>query len=761
MDSNRFLLLRRASLWQLLAAVILQLMIGFGNTVSAQRQTANSFRSKFGPNYLIGYYTYLPQDYATNPTKDFPVLIFLHGMGEKAWKPTDLSQLPLVKKNGPPMLIEQGQDFPFIVISPQCPFGGWDKVTLDDFKTEVMRPGELVDEVLEKVKTIYRIDPNRVYVSGLSMGGAGTWAYAQKYPHKVAACIPVAGWPEGSLGACQLATNKVAIWAFQGIRDGGSNVQGFVNQVNACNPAPVPLAKATIYDSAGHDVWERTYNNTGKGIAPDNIYNWLMRQSKNNTNPLPTANAGADRSITLPTNSLSLTGTGTDVSPGTITTYAWTKVSGPAATLSGANTATLNLTGLVAGTYVFRLTVTDNGAASSSDDVIVTVNPTPSGNGLKAEFYANKELTGTPIVTTVPQINFEWGTVAPITGIPLDNFSVRFTGKVKPLYSQTYTFTTTSDDGIRLWVNGTLLVNNWTNHAATDNSATIALVANQLYDLKVEYYDATSAATVKLWWASTDQPKQIIPQAQLFLQTPSGTGLKADYFPTKDLTGTPISRIDATVNFDWLASSPVSGIPVDNFSARWTGKIQPAYSEAFTFYTLSDDGIRLWVNNVLVIDNWTNHGATENASAPISLVANQQYDIKLEYYDATSMATAKLSWKSTNVAKAIIPQANLYPPVALREEEYTISEESNVLETNLYPVPAKNSVVISYPSAVSEQLEIRLTDELSQEVLHTSFQISSGQNERTLDLSQVKNGVYTLTITGSGQRQVRKLIVTK
>src|SRR6478736_5401735 len=77
----------------------------------AQRQTANSFRSKFGPNYLVGYLAYTPVDYAANPTKNYPILIFLHGTDEKAWKPTDLSQLPKVKKNGPPKEIEAGKDF--------------------------------------------------------------------------------------------------------------------------------------------------------------------------------------------------------------------------------------------------------------------------------------------------------------------------------------------------------------------------------------------------------------------------------------------------------------------------------------------------------------------------------------------------------------------------------------------------------------------------------------------------------------------------
>jgi predicted peptidase len=88
----------------------------------------------------------VPPEYNSNPTKSFPILIFLHGMGEKVWNPKDLSQLYRVKTHGPPKLIDQGQDFPFIVISPQCPFPSWDELTVDNFQTSVLKPGELEDE---------------------------------------------------------------------------------------------------------------------------------------------------------------------------------------------------------------------------------------------------------------------------------------------------------------------------------------------------------------------------------------------------------------------------------------------------------------------------------------------------------------------------------------------------------------------------------------------------------------------------------------
>ena len=139
-----------------------------------------------------------------------------------------------------------------------------------------------------------------------------------------------------------------------------------------------------------------------------------------------------------------------------------------------------------------------------------------------------------------------------------------------------------------------------------------------------------------------------------------GTGLKGEYYDNKDLTNLKLTRTDGTVNFDWGSGSPVSSlIGADTFSARWTGQVQPKYSETYTFSTTSDDGVRLSVNGQQLINNWTDHAATEN-SGSITLAAGQKYDIKLEYYENTRSAVEKLSWSSPSQAKQIIPQTQLY-----------------------------------------------------------------------------------------------------
>ena len=140
----------------------------------------------------------------------------------------------------------------------------------------------------------------------------------------------------------------------------------------------------------------------------------------------------------------------------------------------------------------------------------------------------------------------------------------------------------------------------------------------------------------------------------------TGTGLYGEYFDNKDLTSRKLSRTDPTVNFDWGGGSPDAAIGADTFSARWTGWVHAPVSGSYTFYTSSDDGVRLWVNNQLIVNNWTDHGVTEN-SGVITLSAGKKYDIKLEFYENGGAAVIKLSWAYPGQAKQIIPQTRLYP----------------------------------------------------------------------------------------------------
>jgi predicted peptidase len=224
-------------------------------------QPAVSYTSTAIAATTIGYYSFLPEDHYFEADESFPLVIFLHGSGEKGNGTTEVSR---VLVHGPPKLVKNGRRFPFILISPQLPAsqGGW--------------PVGLVDELIARAKVAYRVDTTRIYVTGLSLGAFGTWAYATSRPNVVAAVVPIAG--AGSTGqACSM--KNIPTWAFHGDADGTVNYSGSVNMVNAikaCSPAGSPEPKLTIYPGVGHDSWSRTYD----GSAGHDIYEWMLQYHK-------------------------------------------------------------------------------------------------------------------------------------------------------------------------------------------------------------------------------------------------------------------------------------------------------------------------------------------------------------------------------------------------------------------------------------------------------------------------------------------------
>ena len=196
----------------------------------------------------INYLLYLPKDYANQ--ESWPLLVFLHGSGERG------DNLDLVKKHGPPKLIAEGKDFPFIVASPQCPKGkSWEPVELI----------ALLDELGSK----YKVDADRVYITGLSMGGFGTWRLAAVAPERLAAIVPICG---GGESFTTRSFASLPVWAFHGAKDGAvplerSQVMIDALKKNGGNP------KFTIYPDAEHDSWTETYAN------PE-LYEWLLAQKR-------------------------------------------------------------------------------------------------------------------------------------------------------------------------------------------------------------------------------------------------------------------------------------------------------------------------------------------------------------------------------------------------------------------------------------------------------------------------------------------------
>lgn len=276
-------------------------------------------------------------------------------------------------------------------------------------------------------------------------------------------------------------------------------------------------------------------------------------------------------------------------------------------------------------------------------------------------------LASQPQVRVDPNVDFTWGTASPMAGIPADNFSVRWTGQVTPQFTETYTFYVNADDGFQLWIAGVSVIERWATGSG-ETSGTIALTAGQRVDVRLEYFDATGSANVRLSWSSPSQTKQVVPAARLSLPVYTPGALSGDYFVDQSLGDFIASRDDGPISFNWTSTGPGSGFlgvsgtfPYTTYySVRWTGSLVAPATGSYTFFTLSDDGVRLWVNGTQLVNNWTSHSATEN-SGTISLTAGQRVFVRLDYQQLTVDAVIALGWQGPGIAKQTVPASTLNP----------------------------------------------------------------------------------------------------
>jgi len=193
---------------------------------------------------------YLPDGYVKKDPKQWPLVLFLHGAGERG------DFIELVKKNGPPMMIEEGKSFPFIVVSPQCP---------EEQRWSV----DVLDMLLNHLAEEYNVDEKCIFVTGLSMGGAGTWDLAMAFPKRFAAIAPVCGRADVSQAE---KIRDLPVWVFHGAKDDIVPFSEAENIVNALKAMGSPV-KFTLYPEANHDSWTETYNN------PE-LWDWMLQQCK-------------------------------------------------------------------------------------------------------------------------------------------------------------------------------------------------------------------------------------------------------------------------------------------------------------------------------------------------------------------------------------------------------------------------------------------------------------------------------------------------
>lgn len=214
-------------------------------------QHSQDFTKTVSKTLSCRYLLFLPEGYGQK--QKWPMIMFLHGSGQSG---DDVNK---VKEHGPPKIVEEQKEFPFILISPQCPKDQWwdDKI-------------ELLINLLDDIVSSYDVDTERIYLTGLSIGGYGTWALAATYPDRFAAIAPVCG---GGSRAIAYRARNVPVWAFHGAKDQVVPLKESEDVIAAVKEFGGD-AKLTVYPSAGHDAWTQTYEN-------QELYDWFLKHRKN------------------------------------------------------------------------------------------------------------------------------------------------------------------------------------------------------------------------------------------------------------------------------------------------------------------------------------------------------------------------------------------------------------------------------------------------------------------------------------------------
>jgi uncharacterized protein YraI len=271
-------------------------------------------------------------------------------------------------------------------------------------------------------------------------------------------------------------------------------------------------------------------------------------------------------------------------------------------------------------------------AVAKMNYALVSAPTPPPGQPWYNEYFANVNLSGAPALTgTTSAINFNWGFGSPAPGFPADFFSVRWT-RTLPLDPGRYRFTVVADDGVRLWVNNVLVIDQWRIQAATTYTADIDIAGGNI-PIRLEYFENTERAQVSLTWTRISAPPPPPPPTSIW---------RAEYFNNVNLSGNPnVVRDEPAINFNWGFGSPAAEIPVDRFSARWTSTPNLAPGR-YRFNIASDDGARVYVNNQLIIDAWFDR-PVQTFSADFS-VPGGATSLRVEYYENTGLAEARFSY---------------------------------------------------------------------------------------------------------------------
>ncbi len=316
-------------------------------------------------------------------------------------------------------------------------------------------------------------------------------------------------------------------------------------------------------------------------------------------------------------------------------------------------------------------------AAEAATDT-PTPTPTPTSifegfTGWRGEYFDNPNLSGNPVlVRDDPNINFYWGSGSPATGLPADNFSVRWERIVTFDEDSVYRFSLHKNDGARVWYDDRLIFDLWED----DNSrayyyAQLPVIAGS-HTFRVEYREGEGSANIRFGWQRWGAIQTATPTpTPTMTATPQPpleefNGWRGEYFENTGLRGDPaLVRDDADIDFRW-SGSPADGVPANYFSVRWE-RIVSFDGGLYSFVVERDDAARVWVNGQLLIDAWRSRYYNDSIRiSRTATLAAGAHTIRVDYYDSASGARIKFWWEQLTATSTPTPTPTPTPTAYAR-----------------------------------------------------------------------------------------------
>jgi hypothetical protein len=594
------------------------------------------------------FFLYTPPGYLSS-TNTFPLLLSLHSKGEVG---DDLSELTSNNPEQMPCrliyLNKWPQDLPFIVLTPQLrPEAG-----IPDAVWGPQWPAEYIDEVVRYVTANFRVDTQRIYVTGISKGGIGTWMYASAFPEKVAAMIPISGRSDLTW-AC--AVKNIPTWVFHG--DGDQTVIpkysiDMVNAIKACQPPGTYKPRLNILNVRNHNAWNEVYN----GTSGYKIYEWLLTFRKNDlTNKKPYVNAGPDLRIKLRNERFYIAGDFFD-SDGTVASVTWKQTAGSPLTLSETTSNLLALSGLRTGTFQFQLSVTDDDGAQSTDTIVLEITDGSTGPAVSQLVLVNGK-------TDAEIGNLSEGQVINKTALNLTEINIKAiagdgTGSVK--------FSVNTDQNIRTINAAPYLIKGQTTSPEW-------VIANGTYLICATPYPQTSARgnpgisqCYRITFTET-APSQTCENSGQIRQE-LWTGISGTLVSSIPVDKNPSSLTDLT-----LFEGP-SNIG-DHYGRRIRGYLCPPETGNYTFWISSNDNSELWLSTdsnpanrkkIASVTGYTNvrqwDKYTSQKSVTVNLMANHKYYVEALHKEGTGTDHVAVGWQLPSATfERPIPGVRLIP----------------------------------------------------------------------------------------------------